>query len=146
MRRLLRFAGLARADRKLILHAAATLVVSQARLRIQNAERLRAWASCKRSGAAPVDRLIWAIERASQIVPGATCLARAVALQRLLSINGHDSLLAIGVGRPKGDFIAHAWVAQGERILIGEGGETANYKVIACWCVGSQPPPKRRTA
>ena len=40
----------------------------------------------------------------------ATCLCKALALQRLLARNGHHSELRIGVDKVDGQFTAHAWL------------------------------------
>lgn len=64
-----------------------------------------------------------AVRRASRIVPGATCLAQALAGQVLLARAGHLSTLRIGVARRGHDGIsAHAWVESGGRVVIGGEG------------------------
>jgi len=70
-----------------------------------------------------------AVSRAARLVPRASCLTQALALQRLLSRRGLESSLFLGVdraGQPsetprlraKG-FEAHAWVEWRGRVLIG---------------------------
>ena len=46
------------------------------------------------------------------------CLARAIALSRLLSSHGiDDHTIRIGVSREEGRFVAHAWVERGAAVL-----------------------------
>jgi len=70
-----------------------------------------------------------AVSRAARLVPRASCLTQALALQRLLARRGLESSLFLGVdraGKPSGaaralskGFEAHAWVEWRGRILIG---------------------------
>jgi hypothetical protein len=63
------------------------------------------------------------IERLARIVPGASCLTQALALQWLLARAGHGCELLVGVRRDEaGHFAAHAWVACNERIVLGAAG------------------------
>jgi hypothetical protein len=68
--------------------------------------------------------LAWMMTRCSRIVPGAKCLAQALALQILLGRKGCSCDLHIGVARYlDGEFSSHAWVVlQGHTIL---GGSTS---------------------
>lgn len=60
------------------------------------------------------------VAAASQFIPAATCLTRAVAAQLLLRRNGHDASLQIGVSKKASDtLLAHAWVESGGVIVIG---------------------------
>jgi len=75
----------------------------------------------------PVERLLWAVKAASRLVPRATCLTQAVAVQALLASAGHESRLEIGVVKDSSHrFEAHAWVTCGDRVLIG-GPDVARY-------------------
>ena len=71
----------------------------------------------KLSGAAASD-VIWAISAVTKRFSG-TCLANALATQTLLKEYGHSSKIRIGVARKAGHFTAHAWVEQGDDIVIG---------------------------
>src|SRR5271168_3167277 len=42
-------------------------------------------------------RIVWAVETSSRVVPGATCLVRAVAAQYLLASAGYQSQIRVGV-------------------------------------------------
>jgi hypothetical protein len=57
---------------------------------------------------------------AGRLVPGTTCLVRALAAQALLARRGHASQLRLGVARGSGRaFEAHAWLEQDGRVLVG---------------------------
>jgi Transglutaminase-like superfamily len=119
-------------DWRLFAGAFVMLVVCRARLRCQNFAAVRAWAAHKGKGAAPINRLTWSIEAASKRMKGATCLSKALALQRMLAQNGHDSELRIGVDKSGGLFTSHAWLVHRERILVG-GSEIENHTLLAAW-------------
>jgi Transglutaminase-like superfamily len=127
-------ARLTRRDQRLLLEAFITLAICQARLLAQNLQRLQAWATPNqtRNGAIGVERLAWAVEIASRRMLGATCLCRAIALQRLLAKNGHGSELRIGVEKNSGQFGAHAWLLHGSRVLIG-GSQLGKYEMLVAW-------------
>ena len=102
------------------------------RLRRQNFELLVIWAASEAQGSVPVSKLAWSVEAAAKRMKGATCLCKALALQRLLGRNGHRSELRIGVDKSDGKFAAHAWLVHQGRVLTG-GAEMANHKVLAAW-------------
>lgn len=114
------FLALPGSDRRLLLGALATIVRVRADLRLQSIERLKAWAQQPGAGRVPADRLTWAAHIAARRLPGTSCLASALALQRLLSQHGHVSELHIGVARQGQSFAAHAWLMHRGAIVIGE--------------------------
>ncbi len=60
---------------------------------------------------ATVSRVAWAVTVVSRYIPGARCLAQALATQVLLAKSGYLTDLRIGVARGKGGQLrAHAWV------------------------------------
>jgi Transglutaminase-like superfamily len=126
------FGRLTLRDWRLFVQAFLTLAVCQTRLRKQNLQTLRAWATSEGQGSAPVNRLAWSVEAAAKRMKSATCLCKALALQRLLARNGHPSELRIGVEKSNGQFTAHAWLLHNGRVLTG-GAEMANYKLLAAW-------------
>jgi hypothetical protein len=126
------FGRLTLRDWRLFLHAFLTLALCQTRLRSQNLETLRVWVMSEGPGNAPVNRLVWSVEAAAKRMKSATCLCKALALQRLLARNGHDSELRIGVDKRDGRFTAHAWLVHNGRVLTG-GPEMGNYKLLAAW-------------
>jgi len=67
-----------------------------------------------------IPRLAWAVRRVAHIVPMATCLTRALALQIILARKGVPAELVLGVGRSASDeFLAHAWLEKDGQIVIG---------------------------
>jgi hypothetical protein len=127
--KLMAFARLTRRDRALLLHALACLVSCRARLRLTKFAKLQAWATDRGVGTEAMERIRWAIGVALRIMPGATCLCQALALQRLLARSGHLSDLRIGVKKCDDDFRAHAWLVNEGRILIGDAG-SEQYQVL----------------
>ncbi|WP_296312825.1 lasso peptide biosynthesis B2 protein [Erythrobacter sp.] len=73
------------------------------------------------------------ITRLARLVPGASCLTQALALQYLLARAGHGCTLHIGVKRDAaGQFAAHAWVSCNGRIVLGaEGTRLGDYTALA---------------
>lgn len=66
------------------------------------------------------DRAARAVQRASKLVPAATCLTQALATLTLLRRRGLVGRLRIGIQRgTDGAFHAHAWVEFGGRVIIG---------------------------
>jgi hypothetical protein len=125
-------AQLTHRDRRLLLEALITVLICRARLRDQNIAKLQAWATRIGEGTIAVDRLAWAVEVVSRRMPRATCLCRALALQRLLAKNGHGSELRIGVEKNNDRFGAHAWLVHDGEVLIG-ASQFGNYKLLAAW-------------
>lgn len=125
-------------DWRLFFQALATLAACRARLRHRDFGAVRAWASCKGRGAAPINRLVWSIEAASKRMKGTTCLSKALALQRLLAQNGHDSELRIGVDKAAGLLTAHAWLVCRGQVLVG-GAEIGAHRLLAAWASRDAP-------
>jgi hypothetical protein len=126
------FIRFTRQDRALVLRAAITLVACWVRLRVQGTEEIRAWAARPGNETVSAKRLAWAVKTVSLRVPGTTCLSKALALQHLLSKNGHRSEVIIGVDNSHAGFSAHAWLLFDDEILIGEDS-VENYKLLAAW-------------
>lgn len=82
---------------------------------------------------APFDRLEWAVRVASRAVPHATCLAQALALQRLLARNGYASVVQVGACNVDGRFVAHAWVEHEGHSLLGTSEDVARYERFFSW-------------
>lgn len=75
-----------------------------------------------KKGPISLEAIIWGVEVGSAYVPRATCLTQALAAKILLSLNGHESVLKIGVGRGEdGDFKAHAWLSSEGKTILGGG-------------------------
>jgi hypothetical protein len=129
MKRLIAFARLSKRDRKLLLLATIYLIACSLKLRTQSFGKIQIWATRRHSDKAPLHRLIWAVKVATNIVPGATCLTQALALQKLLSKNNLTSELGIGVGKLDDQFRAHAWLTHKGDVLIGEA-ELEKYTML----------------
>lgn len=70
--------------------------------------------------AATPERLAWSVRAAGRLVPGTTCLTRALALQALLAGRGRASRLHVGFVRtPGGAVRGHAWLEHEGRVLLG---------------------------
>jgi hypothetical protein len=66
--------------------------------------------------------IAWAVRQSARIVPRASCLTQALAVQYLLARQGDRSLIRIGVAQEgDGALSAHAWVIKDDRVLIGGG-------------------------
>ena len=135
MRRLAAYLALPPRDQALLIMAFATLAIVRAALHLVTIDRLRAWAGHIKQGTTPVDRVVWAVRAASRRMPGVTCLCSALALQRLLSAQGHASELHIGVAHEPNGIAAHAWILHEGRVLIGEEGQE-RYTVLTTWRAG----------
>ena len=63
---------------------------------------------------------MWAIHHSARLVPGATCLTKALAGYYLCVRAGRSSVVRIGVQRrDDGSIMAHAWLVDGDCVLIG---------------------------
>jgi hypothetical protein len=116
-------------DRRLLLLAMMYSVEGRLRLLTQDFKTIQAWTTRSRPGTAPLGRLIWAANAAGRIIPGTTCLIRALTLQRLLSRNNLTSELGIGVAKVNDEFRAHAWLIRNGEVLIG-GEDLEKYTIL----------------
>ena len=86
-------------------------------------------------------RLAAAVDRAAaRSVLRPTCLARALALHRLLAREGLGGAIRIGVAPDRGRFGAHAWVELGGAGLGDDGARAAAFHPLAA----AVPAPGRR--
>jgi hypothetical protein len=122
MRWLKRWRELPAADRSLVREALLELAV------VRLALRLRPLTALKR-GLAPrgrtvdLPRVAWAVKSAARVVPRATCLAQALAMQRMLAKRGYPSKMEVGVAKNQKGLEAHAWLVCDGEVAIG--GEAA---------------------
>jgi len=83
------------------------------------------------AGVAPLADLIWAVETADGTLGASgSCLAVALAADRLLSVHGYDSTVRIGVARGRGGFEAHAWLERNGCILVGDLPDLARFRPL----------------
>lgn len=139
MRRLVRFARLPHADRRLLASAAGLLAAARVGLWLlpfglvqrvtARLERRRAPAPAEPDAA---QRVVWAINLASRYVPASkNCLNRALAAKVLLARRGLSPHLRIGVRRGQdGTLQAHAWVEAADAILIGNKPDLSGYATL----------------
>jgi len=128
MSRLRRLLRLPAAERRLLVRAAVLLAAVRVALVVLGwpvVRRLTARAARPVAGVAdvPPALLQQAVERAGRHVPGAACLAQAIALQILLGRRGRATDLRLGVAHGEGRRLeAHAWLEAEGRVLIGAAG------------------------
>lgn len=85
-----------------------------------------------RRGGGRVDdkQLVWAVQTASSRLPLlVTCLARALAIRKMLVRRKVENTLFVGVHKShREDYQFHAWVVKGGEVLIGENNR--EYQVL----------------
>lgn len=73
-----------------------------------------------------------AMTRAARTLPGSTCLARALAAERLLRAGGHETTITIGVARGVPGALpldAHAWI-ESHGVVVAGDGELERYATL----------------
>jgi hypothetical protein len=80
-----------------------------------------------------VGQLEWAVRAASRMVPRATCLTQALALNHLLRSDGYPGVVQIGVDNHDGRFVAHAWVECNGVSLLSAAGDIRRYSRFLTW-------------
>jgi len=117
-----------------VLGAEALLALAGAlvQVRFRSIEAMNRWALPARRDLRSLDELLLAFRRAADRF-GGTCLVRALALRRFLARHGHETELRIGVASSPSGLKAHAWLLEGERILIGDGDDAATFTVLTTW-------------
>lgn len=118
--------------RKAVVAAVLTLAQARIILRFASLKYLQNWARRRGAGRLAQADAVWAMQHAFRLAPATTCLCKAVALQRLLSRNGHASDLRIGVRLAGAEFSAHAWLEANGQILVG-AEEAANHRLLTQW-------------
>jgi hypothetical protein len=128
MGRLRSFFGLPAGRRRELVEAGLRLLAARFRLSCFSFERVlhrqEALRRSPRATRAPepgeAERIAWAVDRASRLVPRATCLAQALAAQGMLARRGIRSEIRIGVAHPSGRRLeAHAWLECAGRVVLG---------------------------
>ena len=73
-----------------------------------------------------------ALRRVSRFVPGATCIHRALAAQRMLVGRGLQTEVVIGLRRQQDEIEGHAWIEvhHRDRIWRAFWGDGARYSVV----------------
>ena len=138
------FRALSGAERWLLARTLVLLPLTAASLRILGFGRTQALL-VPAAGAAPGRQDLPAAQSIARIVHGAApwsplhanCLPRAVVLCRLLSQQGMQAELRLGVARPDGEFSAHAWVEHAGVALAQPDGVKQRFAAIG------DPSPNR---
>ena len=143
MRRVRTFLALERDQRRLVVEAALCLAAAAGavswlpfRWFAGSLGHARAGSPLdQHSGTSPtLERVAWAIRLASRHLPWtSTCLMRAMAGQWMLRRRGVSGSVHLGVARNEvsGEWLAHAWLRSGGRVLLGEAELSQGYRAIA---------------
>jgi hypothetical protein len=135
-----RWFSLTRNERRLVISAAALIATTAVGVRLLGIRRLLKWAdrpigrsehataecaTAEHAQNAEMEALVIAVDRAGRYVPGGTCLAKALALARMLRARGIAADVRVGV-RTAGGFDAHAWIeCEGKRLAVNGSQFTA---------------------
>jgi hypothetical protein len=140
MKRLHKFLRLSGVEQRLLLKAALMLGTIRLGLWLLSFQTLRRLLAKVSSISASrhdpeqpsKENVVWAVETAGRyLAPAATCLTLALTAQVLLLRRGYPALLHIGaVKSDGGQFLAHAWVESGGKVVIG-GYELERYTPLA---------------
>ena len=127
-----RFRHLDPAERRLVLEAALFTVAVRGALCALSLRTVRGLLARIPAVARPVSgdtasSIARAVTRARAVVPGATCLARALVVRTLLVRRGHTAHLRLGFVRSEGGVLSgHAWV-ESEGRVFDDTGEASGY-------------------
>ncbi len=77
-----------------------------------------------------VSRLTKTLSAVSRYAPRATCLAQALAGQRLLAAHGYAAQLRLGVQKNGGCLKAHAWLEHDGVVVVGRVSNLADYRPL----------------
>jgi len=140
------FWSLSWAERRLLARTLLLLPLAAASLRLLGFRRTQALLIPAESSARPRTDLP-AAQALARIVHGAApwsplpanCLPRALILCRLLRRQGLQAELRLGVGKPEGEFAAHAWVEHAGRALAEPESNGRRFAPL------SEPPLTKRT-
>jgi hypothetical protein len=140
MKRFAKFFRLSRTERYLLIHAVLliltirlglSLLAFQQVLKIRC--RLKSFQRKWSSNPPPLYQISWALDTASRYIPGAKCLARALAGQLLIARWGIPTSIHIGVKKNgESALMAHAWLEFQGRILIGNAEDLSQYTRLSC--------------
>ena len=127
-----RFRHLDPAERRLVLEAALFTVAVRLALSALSLRTVRGLLARIPAVTRPVSGdgasgIARAVTRARAVVPGATCLVRALVVRTLLVRRGHTAHLRLGFVRSEGGVLSgHAWV-ESEGRVFDDTGEASCY-------------------
>ena len=80
-----------------------------------------------------VDLMAWAVRRGARLVPGASCLTQAAAMQAMLARQSISSTVHLGVlNKDGGELRSHAWLEVAGRTTLGGPRRTlVGFKEVA---------------
>jgi hypothetical protein len=82
------------------------------------------------------------VATAARLVPGSTCLVRALAAQSLCRRFGYRPELRLGARRDDdGELEVHAWLEMDDEVLIGGGHELTDYSLFTPVTEERRDPP-----
>ena len=85
------------------------------------------------------NRIAWLAKRASNFVPGATCLVQALAGKVIFGLYSYEPTIVIGVKKGDlGDIHSHAWLEYDGQIIIGNLEDIDEYVQITKLGVGAE--------
>jgi hypothetical protein len=124
------------ADWASLFEAALTLARVQVRLRLQSPAKVIAWATHlaeRPSTASPADvkRVAWSTDAAARHLVPSACLARSIALARMLARRRLPVDIRIGVRTDGGRLEAHAWVERDGQLLNDDRATVEGYETFA---------------
>jgi hypothetical protein len=70
------------------------------------------------------------IERAAKLIPGTTCLPKALAVAGMLRSRGYDCELRLGLKKEAGRVAAHAWVEVDGEVILGGSCNISDFKKL----------------
>lgn len=70
------------------------------------------------------------VERAAKLVPGTTCLPKALVVAGMLRSRGYDCELHLGVREEAARVAAHAWVEVGREVILGSSCNISDFKKL----------------
>lgn len=130
--RIRKFLSLSAREKLLLMRAASQLLWVSAALRLlpfsivkRSCERLREHAA---SDPVSISQVAYAVNAATNFIPGSACLSRALVCQRMLGNIGVRTQLKIGVmKKAKGMLDAHAWLEYEGMVIMGGSSELSMY-------------------
>jgi hypothetical protein len=135
-----RFTELPQRDRGLLVEAVYNLAVASLAIKalpfrkvVGRAEReVSRLEPCSALPEVQIKRMVWAIEACARLLPWRTvCFQKGLALHWMLQRRGVRTVLHYGVAQdPERGLVAHVWVTQGEKAIIG-AEEAPNFTCLA---------------
>ena len=129
-----------------VIEAQRALVLAQLTLMIEPRGTFSVAADSAVSAPPPDEQRVLAERLARAVVRAARygifrprCLARAIALSRMLSAHGIEGhTIRIGVSRENGSFVAHAWVERGTSVLGDTVTHTRSFAPLTNVRIGNE--------